>query len=108
MKRAVVIVTLAVLGALAGGCSRTVPPHATAADAERGHVVLADLQEGRALLVRKCGSCHQPPLPAAHVKLDWPKLLDEMATRATLDERQRALILQYLVVMTDSPPPPSH
>ena len=95
----------AILTLALAACARQMPPMATQVDAERAHVELAQLQEGRTLLVHKCGTCHQPPLPVAHGKIEWPKMLDEMATRSNLDTRQRSLILQYLVVMTDAPPP---
>lgn len=97
----VVALVLGIAGAAA--CTRATPPHATAIDAERGHVELADLQRGRALLVRKCGgACHQPPLPEAHSAATWPLLLDEMAVRSNVDVAQRRLILNYLVVMTQA------
>jgi cytochrome c553 len=102
MKR---VTTIAILVAALAGCGRMTPPHATAADAERGQVALADLQEGRSLLVRKCGGCHQPPMPMAHTAHDWPKMIDEMRSRANLDARQQQLILQYLTVMNEAPSP---
>ncbi|MEO8702420.1 MAG: hypothetical protein ABI867_20420 [Kofleriaceae bacterium] len=85
------------------GCARVTPPHASAGDAQRANVGLAELQQGRTLLVRKCGSCHQTPLPTAHRASDWPQMLDEMSARASVDQAQRRLILQYLVVMTEAP-----
>jgi hypothetical protein len=81
------------------GC-RVTPPRATPADAQRGNVELAQLQEGRALMVTKCGNCHQPPLPKDHAPAEWPHQLDEMAVRANLDVKQRFLIEQYFVVMS--------
>ena len=75
------------------------PPKATAVDAERGHVELADLQQGRTMLVRKCGNCHRPPMPTDHTALEWPGKLDEMSERAGLDVEQRRVIEKYLVTM---------
>lgn len=90
---------LLVLTVLATAC-RVAPPQATAIDAQRGHVQLAELQEGRHLLVSKCGgSCHAAPLPSAVPADQWPVKLDEMAARAHLDPEQRRLIQQYLVTM---------
>jgi len=80
------------------GCGVT-PPKATAADAQRANVQLAELQDGRTLMVRKCGSCHAPPLPHDHTASEWPVKLDEMAERSKLDRQQRYLIQQYFVVM---------
>ena len=78
---------------------RVTPPRATAADASRGNVELAELTEGRAIMVTKCGNCHKPPLPSEHLAAEWPSKLDEMAARSNLDPHQRQLIQQYFVVM---------
>ncbi|MBS1122294.1 MAG: hypothetical protein H6Q90_4522 [Deltaproteobacteria bacterium] len=101
MRRAVVACVFAA-GALAA-CARRTPPYATTIDAQRANVELAELEQGRALTIRKCGSCHQPPLPRDHTSAEWPSKLDEMAARANLDARQRHVIEQYLVVMADAP-----
>jgi hypothetical protein len=93
VKRVLLLVVLA-------GCARAMPPPATTLDADRSHVELAELQRGRDLLVRKCGSsCHQVPLPTQHAAAEWPAKLDEMSERAGLDRTQRRLIEQYLVTM---------
>jgi hypothetical protein len=80
------------------GCGMS-PPKATPADAQRANVQLAELQDGRTLMVRKCGSCHAPPLPNEHPAGEWPSKLDEMSERSKLDSKQRYLIQQYFVVM---------
>lgn len=90
---------LVLLGALIAGCAGAPPPIATGVDAQRAHVALADLQQGRTLLVQKCGGCHHTPLPSEHVAADWPKKLDEMSDRAKLDVGQRRAIEAYLVAM---------
>ena len=86
-------------------CTRRTPPMATAADAERANVELAQLERGRSLVLAKCSSCHQPPLPADHTALDWPSKIGEMAERSKLDAEQRRMIEQYLVVMSNAAPP---
>lgn len=92
MNRALVLAALA--------ACRVAPPQATAVDAERAHVALAELQQGRTLLVQKCGaSCHAAPLPSQHTALEWPASLDEMSARAGIDLGQRHLIEQYLVTL---------
>ncbi len=91
------VVALAAVAAL-GACGMS-PPKATPADAQRGNVQLAELQDGRMLMVRKCGGCHAPPLPGEHAAGEWPAKLDEMADRSKLDPKQRYLIQQYFVVM---------
>ena len=93
MRRAVVALILALVGC-GGGL-----PTATAIDASRANVELADLQNGRSLVVAKCGACHRPPMPASHSANEWPEKLDEMSARAHLDFMQRRLIQEYLVAM---------
>jgi len=107
MSRAAIIAVLAAAAAAigGGGCARSLPPLATPADAERGNVELASLQEGRTLLLRKCGSCHKPPLPRQHGAAEWPGKLEEMAARSNLDLSQRRAIERYLVVMAEAPTP---
>ncbi len=94
MKRVVVAL------ALCAGACRVGPPEVTQGDAVRVHADLAALQQGRTLLVAKCGNaCHPTPLPSAHRAPEWPRMLDEMSLRAGLDGGQRALIQQYLIAM---------
>jgi len=75
------------------------PPVATAGDAARANIALGDLQQGRTLLIRKCGNCHQPPLPASQPIAQWPAKVDAMAARSKLEAGQRELIEQYLIAM---------
>ncbi len=81
------------------GCTPRLPPHATSADAERANVALSELQTGRTLVIKKCGGCHRPPKPVEHTAAEWPRSLDEMATRSNLDAEQRRLIQLYLVAL---------
>ncbi len=74
-------------------------PQATALDAQRAHVELAQLQEGRSLLVKRCSGCHATPRPREHVAAAWPTSLGQMSERAHLDLTERGMIEQYLVVM---------
>jgi hypothetical protein len=91
MRRLVIVLVVA---------CRPAPPHATAIDADRAHVALAELDRGRELLITKCGgSCHRPPLPSDHTAGEWPAKLDEMAGRARLEPEQRHLIEEYVTAM---------
>lgn len=86
---------------VAAGCARRMPPRATAADAQRANLTLAQLEEGRKLVVAKCGSrCHQPPLPDDHTASEWPRSLDEMSPRAAITANERRAIEQYMIAMT--------
>jgi hypothetical protein len=83
---------------LATGCGGT-PPVATAMDAARANVELADLERGRSLMLAKCGGCHRAPMPTDHKPAEWPHAVGEMAERSKLDATQRHLIEQYLITM---------
>lgn len=86
------------LGAVLAACGMS-PPNASPADAQRANVQLAELQDGRTLMVRKCSGCHVAPLPKDHAVYEWPSKLDEMADRSKLKSDERRLIQQYFVVM---------
>lgn len=95
--------TLALLFGVAGvvlaGCTGHPLPVATAGDAARAGVQLADLEQGRSLVVAKCGGCHRTPLPTEHRSDEWPHMIDEMAKRSNVDGSQRELMARYLVTM---------
>ena len=90
--------------ASATGCARRSPPHATAVDAERGNVELAELAQGRKLLLGNCAGCHKVPLPGDQTPAKWPAVLDDMAKRANLDANEEHLIVQYLITMATAEP----
>jgi len=89
---------LALVGA--ASCARRVPPAVTAADAQRAQLPLAELDQGRTLTIRKCGRCHDTPMPSDHTAADWPELIGEMAERSKLEGDERTTIMRYLVAMT--------
>ena len=80
-------------------CAPRLPPKATLVDARRGGTSIAELEAGRSLVVRKCGNCHQTPMPSDHTAVEWLRALDEMSPRANVAGSQRAAIERYLVVM---------
>jgi cytochrome c553 len=96
-------VGLSVVVSLVAACSPGLPT-ATPMDAERAHVELADLQQGRSLTIAKCSSCHHVPLPTDRSAEQWPRMIDEMSVRSHLDETQHHLIEAYLVTMANQPP----
>lgn len=92
--------TLALLlGVVLAGCGGGGLPLATAGDAARAGVQLADLEQGRSLVAAKCGGCHRPPQPTEHSSDSWPHMIDKMAKRSNLDGSQQQLMARYLVTM---------
>jgi cytochrome c5 len=102
MSRAVLAV-LTVVAGLGVGCGAALPV-ATAGDAARSGIALAELQQGRSLVAAKCSSCHRTPQPAEHRSDDWPRMIDEMSRRAQVDGSERQAIRDYLVTMAMGPP----
>jgi cytochrome c5 len=102
MFRAVLASLVVVAAGLGAGCGAALPV-ATAGDAARSGVALAELQQGRSLVAAKCSSCHRTPQPAEHRSEDWPKMIDEMSRRAQVDGSERQAIQDYLVTMATAP-----
>lgn len=61
------------------------------------HNSLEKLQEGRSLYVANCGSCHQLYLPNKYNATQWQHILDDMQTRAKINDMQKELIYKYLL-----------
>jgi len=60
----------------------------------------AQLADGRAIFVNRCGRCHLPPDPASRTPGSWPEAVHEMKVRARLDGDQARLVERYLVTMS--------
>ena len=83
------------------GTTNFAPPPVTAELARAGarqHVDLATLHEGRALFASRCIECHTLPAVSQHSATEWPRLIDEMAGRASLKSTQRDAVLAYILV----------
>ena len=77
------------------------PPRVTPELARAGalpHVDLAALREGRALFVSRCIECHTLPAVSQHSATEWPRIIDEMAGRASLKSTERDAVLAYILV----------
>jgi hypothetical protein len=84
---------------LLAACTPGIPPPVTEQDAIRVHVDIAQLNQGRELLLHNCGKCHDVPVPGQRDAKDWPAQVALMAPKAGIDASQRSLIEQYLVTM---------
>ena len=84
---------------LAAACGAP-PPHATAADAQRASVALAELETGRSLLLEKCGRCHVAPHPKKYAAMEWPAKVGDMVERSKIDPAQRKSIELYLMTLS--------
>jgi len=57
----------------------------------------AELLQGRAIYVEKCGSCHTLHLPEHFSPTAWEQSLSEMRPRARITEADSVLIIRYLL-----------
>ena len=93
----------AVLGGCVAGGVRYVPvagPTDLARGAERyPDLTASELAAGRTVLVARCSTCHQTPLPSSLSPGEWPAQVAEMKGRAHLDASQRRAVERYLVTM---------
>ncbi len=65
----------------------------------RQHVDLAMLREGRGLFVSRCIECHTLTSVSQHSVTEWPRLIGEMAGRASLKSRERDAVLAYILAV---------
>jgi len=85
---------------VAGGCTATLY-QPTENDAQGG-VSLADLQQGRSLYVKNCGSCHMLHLPQEFAEDIWRRQIEEMQERAGISNSEKDKILLYLAQASTS------
>jgi len=82
------------------GTTSFTPPPVTPELAQTGkgqHGDIAMLREGRALFVHRCIECHTLPAVSSHSAQQWPRLIDEMAGRASLKPAERKAVLAYIL-----------
>jgi mono/diheme cytochrome c family protein len=84
------------------GCESTryAPPVVTSQMAWVGggqHADLMMLHEGQRLFVSRCIECHTLPPVTSHTAVEWPRLIDEMAGRASLKPSERNAVLAYIL-----------
>src|SRR5207245_11417737 len=61
------------------------------------HVDIAMVREGRALFVHRSIELHTLPAVSSHSAQQWPRLIDEMAGRASLKPAERKAVLAYIL-----------
>lgn len=69
----------------------------TQEQANASGVSLEELQNGRELYVAHCNSCHTLYYPKQFNEAKWKENLDEMQSKAEISNREKELILQYLL-----------
>lgn len=69
----------------------------TADQAAEAGITLEELQRGRQLYIDNCGSCHMLYLPKQFTAEHWKNEIDSMRTRVSITEREKQLIVDYLL-----------
>jgi mono/diheme cytochrome c family protein len=93
-------VLLSVLVLSAVSCSKGTPSNdslytPTTADVT-STATLAELQQGRALYVANCGSCHGFYSPDSYNSAQWKSLMASMGPKAKLTSADQLLITKYV------------
>lgn len=106
MQKSIVIITGILLTACA--TSRLMTP--TQADADRIQIkypgyTLAELNQGKSLFEKHCGTCHAYQKPASHSEEEWTKIVPGMSQKVNekegnvLDAKASDMILRYVLTM---------
>jgi hypothetical protein len=56
-----------------------------------------DLKRGRTLFVHRCIECHTLPAIWKYSDEDWPKIVNSMAHRASLNPSEREAVIAYIL-----------
>jgi hypothetical protein len=92
-----------VLACLLASCDliNYVPPVTSqmATTRKRQHVDLAMLRKGRTLFVHRCIECHTLPVLWHYRTDDWPKIVNSMSHRASLNPAEREAIIAYILAV---------
>lgn len=60
------------------------------------------LERGRTLFVRRCIECHTLPAIWKYSREDWPKIVDDMSHRASLNPADREAVIAYILAARKS------
>jgi len=74
--------------------------HLQYAEAHGFKTTLAELQDGRDLVLRKCEGCHSLYRFRKASPEKWPVIMDSMSIQAKLTPQQDTLIRTYLIVVS--------
>jgi hypothetical protein len=57
------------------------------------------LERGRALFVHRCIECHTLPPLWKYSREDWPKIVNDMSHRASLNAAEREAVIAYILAV---------
>ena len=57
------------------------------------------LERGRELFVHRCIECHTLPAMWKYSREDWPKVVNDMAHRASLKPAEREAVIAYILAV---------
>ncbi|MEO8167956.1 MAG: cytochrome c [bacterium] len=89
-----IIFSTILLGGVLAGCVAAL--YTPSISDVRNDASLTELNNGRALYVAKCGSCHTLKLPSEYAPDVWQENLDEMQQRAKISDGEKSSIFKYL------------
>jgi cytochrome c2 len=57
------------------------------------------LERGRTLFVHRCIECHTLPAIWKYSREDWPKIVNDMLHRASLNPAEREAVIAYILAV---------
>jgi mono/diheme cytochrome c family protein len=60
------------------------------------------LERGRKLFVHRCIECHTLPAMWKYSREDWPKIVNDMSHRASLNPEDREAVIAYILAVRAS------
>ena len=95
--------------ALAAGlaaCGGGFPPHAEVpavpvATAGAAGATQTSVANGHDVFAANCNKCHEHPDVASETAAQWPGVIEEMGTKAKLDDKQKQDVLHFVLAARD-------
>lgn len=96
MKKGILLASFIALGAIMA-CSSVRLYEPKEENAHKKGIELAQLQTGKKLYVKNCGSCHNLHKPSEFSADQWTGIMTKMQKKAKISDESRQLIYGYLV-----------
>jgi uncharacterized membrane protein len=96
------LVTSALVLCLTVGCETANYAPPVTSTSRKQAVDLPNLERGRTLFVHRCIECHTLPPIWKYSREDWPKIVNDMSHRASLNPPEREAIVAYILAVRAS------
>jgi mono/diheme cytochrome c family protein len=74
-------------------------PRVTSTSAAKRNIDQTTPDHGRMLFVHRCIECHTLPAIWKYSREDWPKIVNDMSHRASLNPQEREAVIAYILAV---------